>query len=616
MSSQQNQTKLSRAIMKTYRVVFLLPLAAYLASFLTACSPPSDAYDAWAVGLRDSITNSAADQAAYDLVIKGGAIYDGSGEKPYVGDVAITGDRIAYVGPHAPKGGRKEIDATGKAVSPGFINMLAHPEDSLLIDGRALSDLRQGVTLEVMGELSMGPMSTQMKHARKQRQTDFTYEVDWTTVGDYLTKLEKQGIAPNIASFVGAGTVRTYVLGENDVQPTPAQLDSMRTLVREAMEQGAIGLTDALIYAPHSYARTPELIELAKESARCGGMYSAHMRSEADRLVEAVKETIEIAKASGAPAHIHHLKMAGKDNWGKLDIVVREVETARTAGTRITADMYLYTAGNSGLYATMPLWAQDGGMEAWIARLKDPVVRKRVIADMRGTSSDWENLFKAAGPEGILLLQPKTQALKPLIGKTIAEVAKQRGVSPEDAIIDLVIEDRSRVGVAYFVMSEDNLKRQIAIPWVMFGSDGDAPAPEGEFLKSSRHPRSYGNFARLLGKYVREERIIPLEQAIHKLTALSATTLSITDRGVLKEGYFADVVIFDPRTIQDHATYEHPHQLSTGVEHVWVNGVQALSNGEATGASSGRVVHGRAWKGYEGGGCRESSAAWTWNWEQ
>ncbi len=553
---------------------------------------------------------TARGQSAYDLVIKGGTIYDGSGKEPFQGDVAIKGDRIAYVGPKAPQAGREEIDATGKAVSPGFVNMLAHPEESLLIDGRALSDLQQGVTLEVMGEGSMGPLSQQMKDVSPQRQGDIKYDIDWTTLGEYLTKLEKKGISPNVAAFVGAGTVRTYVLGEKDVQPTAAQLEAMRKLVHQAMEEGAVGVTTALIYAPNSYAKTPELIELAKESGKCGGMYSVHMRSEGAKIMEAVKETIEIADASDAPAEIYHLKMAGKQNWNKLDAVVGEIERARAAGTRVFADMYLYTAGATGLDAAMPPWVQSGGLEEWIANLKDPATRKRVLAEMRKNNPDWENLFRSAGPEGVLLLGFKSEKLKPLMGKTIAQVARERGVSPEDAAIDLVIEDGSRVEVAYFLMSEENIKRQIALPWVMFNSDADAPAPEGVFLKSNRHPRTYGNFARLLGKYVRDEKVIPLEEAIRKLTALPTEVLSIADRGMLKEGYFADVVVFDPKTVQDHATFENANQLATGVDHVWVNGVQALKNGEATRAPSGRAVRGRAWTGGGAGGCRDSSAAW------
>ena len=549
---------------------------------------------------------------SYDVLISGGTVYDGSGRAPLVGDVAIRADRLAYVGPHAPGTARERFDAHGKAVAPGFVNMLAHPEASLLVDGRALSDVRQGVTLEVLGEDSMGPLTAQMKERKRSRQGDIRYDVDWTTLGDYLSKLEKRGIAPNVASFVGAGTVRTNVLGERDVQPTSDQLMRMRALVRQAMEEGALGVTTALIYAPNTYARTPELIALATESARCGGIYSAHMRSEGDRLLEGVQETIDIAKASGAPAEIYHLKAAGKRNWGKLEALIAAVQAARASGTRITADMYVYTAAATGFDAAMPPWVQDGGLEAWVARLKQPAIRQRVLAEMRDPAPPWENVLGAAGPAGTLLLEFKNPALKPLTGKTLAEVARLRGVSPEDAAIDLVIEDGTRVGVAYFLMSEDNVRREVALPWVSFDSDADAPAPEGVFLKSSRHPRTYGNFARLLAKYVREDQVLSLQEAVRKLTALPAATLALADRGMLKAGDFADVVVFDPATIQDHATYEKPHQLATGVDEVWVNGVRALHAGAPTGAASGRAVRGRAWTGGGGGGCRAKAGDWPW----
>jgi N-acyl-D-amino-acid deacylase len=555
----------------------------------------------------------AATGKQHDIIIRRGTIYDGSGKPPYVGDVAIDGDRITYVGRHAPGTGRTELDAHRKAVAPGFINMLAHPEVSLLADGRALSDLRQGVTLEVMGEDSMGPLNAKMKADMLQQQGDIHFDVDWTTLGEYLQKLERKGIAPNVAAFIGAGTVRTYVLGEDDVQPTPQQLEQMRALTHQAMEEGALGVTTALIYNPNTYAKTPELIALADESAHCGGMYIAHMRSEGDRLVEAVQETIDIAKASHAPAEIYHLKVAGQVNWGKLDTVVRQIETARASGIRITADMYSYTAGATGLDVSMPPWVQEGGLDKWIARLKDPAVRARLLVEMREPSPTWENLLQRAGPKGALLLEFKNPALKPLAGKTLDEVAVMRGVSPEEAAMQLVVEDGSRVGVAYFLMSEENVRREVALPWVSFGSDADAPAPEGVFLLSSEHPRAYGNFVRVLAKYVRDEKVIKLEEAIRKLSAFPAQNLSLKDRGMLRPGYFADVVIFDPGTVQDHATYEHPHQLSTGVDDVWINGVRALRDGEATGAASGRVVHGRAWTGQPGGGCRAAGGQWTWS---
>jgi N-acyl-D-amino-acid deacylase len=556
---------------------------------------------------------AVAGNAQHDTIIRDGLIYDGSGSPPYGGDVTIDGDRITYVGKHASGRGRTEVNARGKAVAPGFINMLAHPEESLLADGRALSDLRQGVTLEVMGEDSMGPLTPKMKQLMVQRQSDIHYPVDWTTLGEYLLELEKRGIAPNVASFVGAGTVRTNLLEEADVQPTDEQLGAMRKLVRQAMEEGALGVTTALIYSPNQYAKTPELIALAQESARCGGMYIAHMRSEGDRILDAVQETIDIAKASGAPAEIYHLKVSGQPNWAKLDSVIARIEAARAAGTRITADMYTYTAGATGLDAAMPPWVQDGGLEAWIARLKDPATRARVITDMRDPHPTWENLMLRAGPDGTLMLGFKNPALRPLIGKTLAQIARDRGESPQDAAIDLVIENGARVDVAYFLMSDENIRREIALPWVSFGSDEAAPAPEGVFLLENNHPRAYGNFARLLAKYVRDEHVLGLPEAIRKLTSFPARTLSLEHRGRLSRGYFADVVIFDPATVQDHATYEKPHQLATGVNDVWVNGVRALEDGVATGAASGKFVRGRAWTGAPGGGCRSSSSDWTWS---
>ena len=557
---------------------------------------------------------AAEDTATNDLVLRNGTIYDGSGKAPYRGDVAIKADRITYVGPHRALTGRTEIDVKGQAIAPGFINMLAHPEESLFADGRALSDLQQGVTLEVMGEFSMGPLNQQMKDLEVKREEDIKYPVTWTTLGEYLDVLERRGISPNVASFVGAPTVRTYVLGEGDVQPTPQQLEEMRALVHSAMEEGALGVTTMLIYAPATYAKTPELIALAQESARCGGIYTTHMRSEGDRIEAAVQETIDIAKASGAPAEIYHLKLAGRDNWGKLDHVVAMIESARASGVRITANMYTYTAGATGLDAAMPTWVQSGGLEAWIANLKDPAIRAKVITEMRNPHpGTWENLYGAAGADGVLLLAFKNPKLKPLTGKTLAEVAKMRGVSPEDAAIDLVIEDGSRVGVAYFLMSEDNIRRQVALPWVSFGSDEQGDAPEGVFLLSAAHPRAYGNFARVFAQYVRKDHVVSVEEAVRKLTSLPADNLSLKDRGRLKAGAFADVVVFDPTTIQDHATFEKPHQLSSGVNYVIVNGKMAIKDGVPTGAATGRVVRGRAWTGNPGGGCRKSAKEWTWS---
>ncbi len=555
----------------------------------------------------------AVADAPHDVVIRGGMIYDGSGGPPYAGEVAIDGDRLSYVGPPRGLAGRTVIDASGKAVAPGFINMLSWSNESLLQDGLGQSELRQGVTLEVMGEGdSMGPLNERMRRQMVERQGDIRYAVDWSTLGEYLAKLETRGVAPNVASFVGATSVRSFVLDERDVQPTAAELDQMRDLVREAMEQGALGVGSSLIYAPASYARTPELVALVTEAGRCGGMYITHMRSEGDRLVEAVAETIEIARASGAPAEIYHLKAAGRSNWGKLDEAVEMVDEARRQGVRITADMYTYVRGATGLDAAMPPWVQDGGLEAWITRLRDPAVRAKVIAEMRDPSQDWENLYLHAGADGTLLLAFKNPRLKPLTGRTLASVAKERGVSPEDAAIDLVIEDGSRVGVAYTLMSEDNVRRETALPWMSFGSDASAQAPEGVFLLSNPHPRAYGNFARLLARYVREDQAMTLEDAVHRLSGLPASNLSLADRGLLRTGYFADVVVFDPKTIQDHATFEKPHQYSTGVSEVLVNGQLAIKDGVPTGAKPGRFVRGRGWKSGEGGGCRASSRDWSW----
>ena len=556
----------------------------------------------------------AAAVPAYDVVIRGGTVYDGSGDAPTTADIAVKGDRIAAIAPHISGTGATEIDARGKAVSPGFINMLAHPEVSLIADGRGLSDLAQGVTLEVIGEDSMGPLTPEMKRLKEQREGDIKFPVTWTNFGGYLDMLEKKGISPNVGSFVGAGTARVNLLGEADVQPTSQQLAAMQGLVKQAMEEGALGLTDALIYSPNTYAKTPELIALAKISAQCGGIFTVHPRNEDDRLKEAVQEIIDIAQASRAPAEIYHFKQAGHSNWGKLDEEVAMVNAARAKGVRITADMYTYTSGATGLDAAMPSWVQDGGLEKWIARLKDPAIRAKVRTEMRDPHpKTWDNLYGGAGAQGTLLLAFKNPDLKPLTGKTLADVAKMWKESPEDAAIDLVIKDGSRVGVAYFMMSEANLRREVALPWMSFGSDQAAPTPEGVFLLSHPHPRAYGNFARLLGTYVRHNHDLTLQDAIHRLTGFPAANLSLKDRGLLKTGYYADIVVFDPNTIGERATYTEPHQTAVGVEDVLVNGGFALKAGKATGAHTGRAVRGRAWTGMPGGGCRASAADWTWS---
>ncbi|HYC92558.1 MAG TPA: D-aminoacylase [Thermoanaerobaculia bacterium] len=529
--------------------------------------------------------------AHYDVVIRNGTIYDGRGGAPVTGDVAIKNDRIAKIGNVGGRA-RATIDANGMAVAPGFINMLSWATTSLIVDGRGMADVKQGVTLEVFGEgWSMGPLNDTMKAELKRDQGDIKYDIDWTTLRQYLDSLVRRGISVNVASFVGATTVRMHVLGEADRAPNPEELERMKTLVRQAMEDGALGVGSSLIYAPAFYAKTAELVELNKAAAPYGGMYISHMRSEGNRLEEAVDELIAIAREAQVPAEIYHLKAAGQRNWPKMQNVLRKIEDARNAGLRITADMYTYTAGATGLDAAIPPWVQEGGYEAWRKRLQDPATRAKVLEEMRTPTDAWENLMLLAGsPERVLLIGFKSERLKPLTGKTLAEVAKLRNVSPEDAAIDLVIEDGGRVEAVYFLMSEDNLRMQIRQPWVSFGSDAGASAPEGVFLESSTHPREYGNFANLLGRYVRDEKLIPLEEAVRRLTSLPAANLGIPDRGALQPGFFADVVIFDPNTIAAHSTFADPRQYATGVQHVFVNGTQILRNGEHTNAKPGRVV--------------------------
>lgn len=536
----------------------------------------------------------------YDTILRGGTIYDGGGGKPYVGDVALLGDRIAKVGDLGPATAKSTIDVKGLAVAPGFVNMLSWATESLLVDGRAQSDVRQGVTLEVFGEgWSMGPITPPMRKEMLDDQGDLKFDIPWTTLGEYLDLLEKKGIAENVASFVGATTVRIHEIGYADRPPTPEELERMKTLVRQGMEEGALGLGSSLIYAPAFYAKTDELVALAEVAGSYGGRYISHLRSEGNRLLEAVDELMEISRRAKLPAEIYHLKAAGKNNWPKMDQVIQKVEAAQKAGQDISADMYTYTAGATGLDASMPPWVQEGGYEAWKKRLQNPEIRTRVLKEMTTPTDAWENLFLGAGPDGILLAGFKNDALKPLTGKTLSQVAKERGKSPEETAMDLVIEDGSRVGTIYFLMSEENVKKQVALPWVAFGSDAGAPSAEGVFLKSNDHPRAYGNVARLLGKYVRDEKALPLEEAIRKLTSLPAERLKIRERGRLKEGWYADLAIFDPATVGDIATYDKPHQYATGMKQVFVNGVQVLKDGEPTGAAAGRVVRGPGWTGWK-----------------
>jgi N-acyl-D-amino-acid deacylase len=536
--------------------------------------------------------------AARDLLIRNGTIYDGRGAAPFVGDVAVQGDSIVAIGALEGMRGWAEVDVSGLAVAPGFINMLSWANVSLIEDGRSQSDIRQGVTLEVLGEgWSMGPLNEAMKQEMVDRQGDINYDIEWTSLGEYLDFLVQRGVSPNVASFVGATTARIHVLGYEDRPPTPDELDRMRALVRQAMAEGAVGLSSALIYAPACYAKAEELIALAAVAAETGGLYISHIRNEGGRLLEALAELIDVADRTGVAAEIDHLKVSGRSNWHKLDEAIARIEAARARGLRITADMYTYPASSTGLDATMPPWVQEGGHRAWIERLKDPAIRERVKREMIGSGDDWDSTYLAAGSaENILLVGFKRDALKPLTGKTLAEVAAMRGQSPEETAIDLVIEDDSDVGCVFFTMSEDNIRRQIALPWVSFGSDGGSLAAEGVFLRSSTHPRAYGNFARLLGKYVRQERVIPLQEAIRRLTTLPAQNLKLERRGALAVGHFADIVVFDPDRVQDHATFDNPHQYATGMVHVFVNGTQVIENGEHTGARPGRVVRGPGWR--------------------
>jgi N-acyl-D-amino-acid deacylase len=531
---------------------------------------------------------------AYDVIIRNGTVYDGASAEPRRADVGIRGDSIVAVGDLSGASGRTVIDAGGLVVAPGFINMLSWSTESLLADGRSLSEIVQGVTTQIFGEGdSMGPLSPEMKRRRLAAQGDIKYEITWTTLAEYLRELERRGVSQNVASFVGATTVREHVIGLEDRQATAAEIHSMQRLVRSEMEAGALGIGSSLIYAPAFYATTDELIALCRAAEPYGGRYISHIRSEGNRLVEAVEELIRIARAAKVPAEIYHLKAAGEANWSKMDTVIAMVERARGEGLQITADMYTYPAGATGLDAAMPPWALDGGYEALFARLRNPEERARIARAIRTPAPDWENLYLAAGsPDRVILIEFKTERLKQYTGKTLAEVARLRGEDPVDTIMNLVLEDETRVGSVYFMMSEDNIRKQIALPWVSFGSDAASMAPEPPFTRSSAHPRAYGNFARLLGKYVREEGAIPLGEAIRRLTSLPAENLGLERRGRLAVGMFADVVIFDPQAVVDRATFDNPHQLAVGMRHVFVNGSRVLSDGVHTGATPGRALRG------------------------
>ena len=530
----------------------------------------------------------------YDVLVRGGTLYDGTGSPGRRADIGIRGDTIAAVGDLSFASARTVVDARGLAVAPGFINMLSWSTESLIVDGRSQGEIRQGVTTEIFGEGdSMGPLTEEMKRRMKENQGDIQYDVKWTTLAEYLAYLEKKGVAPNVASYIGAATMREYVIGLDDRPPTPAEMDRMRALVRQEMQAGALGIGSSLIYAPGTYAKTEELVELCKAAAPYRGKYISHLRSEADRLLEAIDELVRISRETGVPAEIYHMKAAGESNWGKEDQAIARIEKARREGLMVTADMYTYTAGATGFDACIPPWARDGGYDALFRRIQDPETRPRIIADMRRPAEGWENLCRAAAsPEQLLMVEFKTDALKPLTGKTLAEAAKMRGTDPENTILDLVLQDRTRIGVVFFLMSEDNVRKQVRLPWVSFGSDAASMSPEEPFTRSSTHPRAYGNFARLLGRYVRDEKLVSLEDAVRRLSALPAENLGLDRRGRLAPGMFADLVVFDPATVADRATFEKPHQYAVGMRHVFVNGLQVLKDGEHTGATPGRALKG------------------------
>lgn len=534
----------------------------------------------------------------YDLLIENGIVYDGNGGQAYIADIGINGDRVVAIG-QLRASANDVINAEGLVVAPGFINMLSWATDSLIIDGRSQGDIRQGVTLEVFGEgRSEGPLNEAMREQTIATQGDIKWPVEWTTLDEYLEFLVERGVSPNVASFVGATSVRVHEIGYDDRPPTAAELERMKNLVREAMEDGALGLGSSLIYAPAFYADTEELIALAEVVGEYNGIYISHMRSEGNRLLESVDELIRIAREGNVGAEIYHLKMAGQQNWDKFDAVVEKVESARAEGLDITADIYTYTAGSTGLDASMPPWVQEGGYESWRSRLQNSDIRTQVLEEMTTPTDEWENLLLSAGPERTLLVGFRNPDLRHYIGRTLAEVAKERGQNYADAAIDLVVADGSRVQVVYFLMSEENVAKGVALPWVSFGSDAASMAAEGSFLQQSTHPRAYGNFARVLAKYVRDDQVITLADAIRKLTKLPAINLNLRDRGELRENYFADIVIFDPYEIQDHSTFEEPHQYATGIQHVIVNGEVVLRNGEHTGALPGQVVRGPGWRGW------------------
>jgi N-acyl-D-amino-acid deacylase len=543
---------------------------------------------------------ATADPFAFNLLLRRGLVYDGLGGPPFVADVGIVRDRVVAIGDLSRLRGRQEIDASGLAIAPGFINMLSWATESLILDPASESDLRQGVTLEVFGEgVSMGPLNPTMRAELQRRQGERRFEVEWTTLGEYLEFLEKRGVSTNVASFVGATSLRIHELGHAARAPTARELERMCELVRQAMREGALGVGSALIYAPAVFARPPELEALACAAAEYGGGYISHLRSESTRLLEAVDELLAVARRTRQRAEIYHLKAAGARAWPLMEQAIARIEAARAEGLDVGANMYPYLAGASGLDAAMPPWVQEGGHLAWLARLRDPALRREVVAQIAHPAPEWESLYAAAGsPENVRLLGFHEPALQAYTGLTLGEVARRRGQSPEEAMVDLVLEDNSRVNVAYFMMDEALVQRQLALPWVSLCSDEESLAPRGAFLHQSPHPRAYGAFARFLGHYVRDQKLLGLAEAIRRLTSLPARNLRLRERGAIRAGWFADLVLFDPARIADRATYAEPHQFAVGVEHVIVNGQLVLRDGRLTGARPGRVVRGPGWKGH------------------
>lgn len=534
------------------------------------------------------------EQHSHDIIITNGMIYDGTGSESHEGDIAIRDGRITHVGSLPEEISASEvINAGGLAVSPGFINMLSWAGEPLIEDGRSMSNIKQGVTLEVMGEgTSMGPLNDRLALIMENDQTDIQYDVTWRTLNGFLEHLVNRGVSTNVASFVGATTVRMNVLGRDDITPTPGELNRMQELVREAMEDGAMGLSSALIYAPAWYADTEELSALADAAAEYNGLYATHLRSEGDRLTEAVNEMLQITQETGIASHIHHLKAAGTENRQKLDEVIDSVENAQDAGYDISSNMYLYTAAATRLSAVIPPWAREGGRQDMLERFQNPVTRKRILAEMESDETEWENFLQMVNSPGdITLTGFRTEEMQRFVGWTLAEAARAYGRSPAETVLELIAEDNYTINAVFHLMSEENVQKKVQLPWMTFGSDSGSMAAEGVFLNRRPHPRAYGNFARLLGRYVREEGLLSLEEAVHRLTGFPAGLLGIDqERGRLEEGYYADIVIFDPEEIRDHATYDNPHQYASGVMHVLVNGVSVLTGGEHTGALPGQVV--------------------------